>query len=216
MSRRTSAILIALFLQACSPAPRTIDNSQKINAGIDIVPEAVLAAQKIPPSNQPTPSDQPDLVDVISNSDQKHYTLVKLLRESGLIPMLQQAGPYTIFAPTDDAFSKLPPGVINRLTLPAHHAQLVVFLKYHLLGGAIDLTQMQRTDGQVPTLAGANVIIKGIGDKVMVNDTNVIHSDPAASNGIVHWIDGVLIPGPGVLAAMIQPGDLHIAVANDK
>jgi uncharacterized surface protein with fasciclin (FAS1) repeats len=195
-------ISTAIFLQACLPAPRAIDNSQKINAGINIVPEAILAAQTLKPSNQPTSANQTDLIDAISNSDQKHYTLIQLLRESGLVPMLQKAGPYTLFAPTDDAFSKLPPGVIDRLTKPANHAQLVSFLKYHMLPGQVDFQQMQQTDGQVTTLAGPNIIIKGISGKVMINDTNVLKSDNTADNGVIHWLDGVLIPNQGAGMAM--------------
>jgi uncharacterized surface protein with fasciclin (FAS1) repeats len=189
-----SAFAIAMSLSACAPTPKPIDNSQRINAGIEIVPEAVLAAQRIPPSDRATTGDQLDLIDVISDSDQKHYKLIELLRESGLVPMLQSTGPYTILAPTDDAFNKLPPGVLDRLMQPAHHDQLVAFLKYHILPGRIELADMLQTNGQIPTLGGANVIIKGIGDKAMVNDANVIRSESSAANGVVHWVDNVMIP----------------------
>ena len=162
--------------------------------GVNIVPEAVLASLKIPPSDQPTASNQPDLIDVISTADQKHYTLVELLRGSGLVPMLQQAGPYTILAPTDDAFEKLPPGVVDRLLLPSHHAELVSFVKYHLLAGRIGFSEILQTNGQVPTLAGQKVVIRGIGDKAMINDANILRTDTSASNGAVHWIDSVLLP----------------------
>ena len=206
MSRCKWLVISLGLLSACSPAPQSINTSQRINAGIDIVPEAVVAAQKIPPSNLATTGDQPDLIDVISDSDQKHYKLIELLRDSGLIPMLQHSGPFTILAPTDEAFSKLPPGVIERLRQSDHHAELVAFLEHHILVGRIDLAQMLQTDGQLPTLAGSNVIVKGIGDKVMINDANVIRSESSAGNGVVHWVDGVLIPSAGVPAAVEGPG----------
>ncbi len=172
----------------------SIDNSQKINAGVNIVPEAVLASMKNLPSDRPTSLDEPDLIDVISASDEKHYTLVALLRGSGLVPTLQQAGPYTILAPTDEAFDKLPPGVVDRLLSPSHHAALVAFVRYHLLGGRVSFSDMLQTNGQVPTLQGGRVVIKGVGDKAMVNDANVLRSDASACNGNVHWIDSVLLP----------------------
>jgi len=187
-------LLCAGILTGCLPPPQAMDNSQKVNSGVNIVPEAVAASLKIPPSNAPTPSSVPDLIDVISTADEKHYTIIELLRGSGLVPMLQKVGPYTVLAPTDDAFDKLPPGVIDRLLLPSHHAQLVAFVKYHLLDGRIGSQELQQTNGQVPTLAGSHVIIRGIGDKIMINDANVLRTDTGASNGTVHWLDSVLLP----------------------
>ena len=191
--RSTSLILLAT-IAGCHQTARPMDTSQRINAGVEIVPEAVLAAEKMSPKPHDVSSDQLDLIDVINGSDQKHYKLIEALRASGFVPLLQQSGPYTIMAPTDEAFDKLPPGVFDRLLLPAHHQQLVAFLKYHLLTGRITFAQMLETNGQIPTLAGPNVIVKGIDNKAMVNDANVLRSDSTAANGVVHWIDHVLIP----------------------
>jgi uncharacterized surface protein with fasciclin (FAS1) repeats len=186
-------ILICIAMIGCSPKPATMDTSQRINAGVNIVPTAVLAAEKEVPSKKPASGDV-DLIDVISDSDEPHYKLIEVLRESGLVPLLQEQGPYTILAPTDDAFAKLPPGVLDRLLLPSHHTDLVNFVNFHLLKGRITESEMIQTNGQVPTLAGPSIVIKGTGSKVMVQDANVIRSDSAASNGAVHWIDTVLIP----------------------
>jgi uncharacterized surface protein with fasciclin (FAS1) repeats len=194
MRRCFNSILCACLLAGCAPAPKTIDDSQSINAGVNIVPEAVQASMKIKPSSQPTDTDLPDVIDVIQDSDEHHYTLIELLRTSGLIPVLQEAGPYTILAPTDEAFSKLPPGTVDRLLQPSHHAELLAFLKYHLMAGRITASDMLQTNGQLPTLGGVDVIVKGIGDKAMVNDANVIRSDAGGSNGTVHWLDTVLLP----------------------
>ncbi len=187
-------VAASLCFYGCGPRLKPADNSQRINAGVEIIPEAVLAAEKISPSHQGTSTDQLDLIDVINDSNQQHYKLVELLRSSGLVPLLQQTGPYTVMAPTDDAFAKLPPGVFERLLQPAHHQQLVDFVDYHLLVGRISFAEMLQTNGQVPTIAGPKIIIKGIDDKAMVNDANVIRSDSSAANGVVHWIDHVLIP----------------------
>jgi len=174
-----------------------MDQSQRNDSAVNILPDAVLASMKESPSKKPTGDDELHLMDVISDSDQPHDKLKELLRASGLEPMLQQEGPHTILAPTDDAFSKLPPGVLDQLLLPSHHAALVDFLKYHLLKGRIDFDAMLHTNARVPTLDGPGVTIKGIGDKVMVNDANVIRSESSASNGVVHWLDHVLLPPMG-------------------
>jgi uncharacterized surface protein with fasciclin (FAS1) repeats len=186
--------LISLFA-GCSPAPQVVNTSQKVNSGVNIVPQAVLASITIVPSTAPTSLQQPDLIDVISTSEQKHYIWIELLRTSGLVPKLQEAGPYTVLAPTDEAFDKLPPGVIDRLLLPSHHPALVALVKYHLLNGQVDAKGLQETNGQLPTLNGTKIVVRGIGDKVMINDANVIRSDSSAINGTVHWIDTVLVPG---------------------
>jgi uncharacterized surface protein with fasciclin (FAS1) repeats len=194
MQTRFSFFLCLATLIGCAPKPALTDYSQQINSGVNILPQAVLAAEKQTPSNRPTGGEEDDLVQVIENSDEPHYMLVKVLRLSGLVPMLQEVGPYTILAPTDDAFGKLPPGVMDRLFLPSHHQELVNFAKLHLVNGRIDSDAMIHTDGQVPTLAGPKIVIKGIGKKVMVQDTNVLRSESTAVNGAIHWIDGVLIP----------------------
>lgn len=192
--RRFLLLLGICLVAGCTPKPAVIDNSQRTNSGVNIVPEAVLAATKLPPSNAPTSSVQPDVINAIVSSEQKHDTLMKLLTAARMVPMLQEAGPYTILAPTDEAFDKLPPGVIDRLLLPSHRPQLISLLKYHLLSGRITAADLQETNGQVRTLQGSDVIIRGIGEKVMINDANVIQSDASASNGVVHWIDTVLLP----------------------
>jgi uncharacterized surface protein with fasciclin (FAS1) repeats len=215
LAPRLLPVVAASVLAGCLPDPKPVDTSQLINGGVNIVPGEVLAAEKQHPSTAPTPATSYDLVDTILHSDQKQYHLVQLLRVSGLIPMLQQEGPYTIFAPNDAAFDKMPPGLLDRVLEPKHHDDLVRFLKYHILRGRVGFNDLLHTDGQVQTLLGpptspalgANsparpmgtaVIIKGIDGKVMVNDANVIRTDTAASNGIIHWVDGVLIPPPAL------------------
>jgi uncharacterized surface protein with fasciclin (FAS1) repeats len=190
------ALLSVIFLSmltSCAPTPKPIDTSG-INGGVQIIPEAVVAAQKITPSDVPTHADQQDIIDVISDSDQPHYTLIELLRDSGLVPLLQQDGPYTVLAPTDDAFRKLPPGVIDRLKQPDHHDQLVQFMKMHILPGEISEDNMLLTNGQIKTLANGKVIVKGVDSKVMVDDANILKSDSSAANGVVDWIDHVILP----------------------
>ena len=213
-SPRRSLVVVtaALAVAGCLPQPKVKDDSQLINGGVNVVPAAVLAAEKQRPSTAPIAGGT-DLVETVLESDQKHYHLTEVLNASGLVPTLQKQGPFTIFAPTDAAFDKMPPGLLDALLKPANHDKLVLFLRYHLLRGRIEFADLLDTNGQVQTMAGepvapalrANsaarpmgtaVIIKGVDGKVVVNDVNVIRTDTAAANGIIHWIDGVLIPPP--------------------
>ncbi len=214
--RRWLPVSAVLALTAgCLPKPKETDQSQLINGGVNIVAAPVLAAERQPPSTAPVDRGGENLIDVVSDSDQKHYDLIEVLRESGLVPLLQKQGPFTLFAPTDAAFDKMPPGLLQNLLRPEHHAQLVRFAQYHLLRGRVGFNDLLQTNGQVQTLdgppttvaVGANsparpmgsaLIIKGFTNKVMVNDCNVLRTDTAAENGVVHWIDGVLIPPPAL------------------
>jgi uncharacterized surface protein with fasciclin (FAS1) repeats len=182
-------------MTGCLPPPKA-PAPIAVNAGVDIVPPAVLASERLTPSSKPTGENQTDLIDVISQSELPHEKFLEVLRATGYVRILQQAGPYTIFAPTDDAFSKMPPGVLEKMLQPAEHDRLVSFVKYHLLAGQIGFSDLQQTNGTITTLAGTAVIVRGIDGKVMVNDANVIRTDTSAVNGVVQWVDGVLIP-PG-------------------
>jgi uncharacterized surface protein with fasciclin (FAS1) repeats len=182
-------------LVGCTPAPRPVSARQSANAGVNIVPAAILASEKeFPDTSQPANDSRPHLVQILSQSQQNHEKILMALRLSGLVPELQKVGPYTLLAPTDEAFDKLPPGTFERLMLPANLQQLRALLMYHLLNGRIPLKTMLDTNGQVRTLTGNPVIIKGIDNKVMINDVNVIRADDAASNGVIYWLDGVLLP----------------------
>lgn len=194
MWRGLFPLVFAGLLAGCTPTAPIVDTGPQVNAGVNIVPDAVLASARMTPSSKPTDSELPDLIDVLQTSDQPHYILINLLRNADLVPTLQQAGPYTILAPTDQAFSKLPPGTVDRLLNPINHPMLVNFVKYHILKGAISAGTMLETNGQVPTLAGPPVVIKGVAGKIMINDANVLRSDTAASNGVAHWLDSVLLP----------------------
>jgi uncharacterized surface protein with fasciclin (FAS1) repeats len=188
-------VIAALISNGCRPAGRTIDRSQQANAGVNIVAAAILASEKqLPDTTQPADDSRPDLVQVISESQQSHQLVLRALRVAGLIPELQKAGPYTLLLPTDGAFDKFPPGTFDRLLEPQNREKLRALLLYHMLSGRIPLKDMRDTNGQVAALSGAKVVIRGIDDKVMVNDVNVLRAENAASNGVIYWLDGVLLP----------------------
>lgn len=183
--------VVLLTLAGCGPDRRPPEKPV-VNAGVNIVPEAILASEKITPSTQPTDTNRPDLIQVLSQSQQHHQMILRALRTCDLASQLREKGPFTLLAPTDEAFSKLPPGTLDRLL--ARPEQLGALLRYHLLTGRILYKDLLATNGQVSASSGQTLIIRGIDSNVMVNDTNVIQSENSPSNGAIHWIDGVLLP----------------------
>jgi uncharacterized surface protein with fasciclin (FAS1) repeats len=180
----------------CNPPPPSGNPNRNLNAGVDLVPAAVLAAQRMPPdTTQPAPDNgQPNLIQVVQQSALNHEIVLRALRMSGLVPTLQEAGPWTLLAPTDQAFSKLPPGMMARLLSPGREPELRALMQYHLLKGRITAAECLATNGLVNTLSGAPVVIRGIEGKITINDANVVTSSNDASNGSIHWIDNVLLP----------------------
>ena len=142
-------------------------------------------------------TSQPDIVGVLSSNDQ-FSTLVAAVGAAELVETLQGDGPFTVFAPTNAAFEKLPAGTVDTLLLPENQDQLVSVLTYHVVPGAITSDQLvgQRLD--VATVQGGTVRVDGTGGKygatVRVNDANVTTADILATNGVIHVIDKVLLP----------------------
>lgn len=133
-----------------------------------------------------------DIVDVaISSPD--HTTLVAAVTAAGLVETLKGAGPFTVFAPTNAAFSALPAGTVDGLLKPENKAALTNILTYHVVAGAVKASDL--TDGQkVKTLQGEELIVTIKDGKVMINGANVTTADLTGSNGVIHVIDAVLMP----------------------
>lgn len=123
-------------------------------------------------------------------ADGNFETLVTAVQEAGLAETLSGEGPFTVFAPTDEAFSKLPEGMLNDLL--ADREKLTAVLTYHVVAGEYMATDVAGLDA-LETLEGESITIDTM-DGVMVNDANVIAADVKASNGVIHAIDKVLIP----------------------
>jgi uncharacterized surface protein with fasciclin (FAS1) repeats len=120
-------------------------------------------------------------------------TLVDAVVAADLVETLSGEGPFTVFAPSNDAFAKLAPAELERLLKPANKDELAKILTYHVVAG--DVKAADLTDGQkVETVEGQELTITIDGDKVMVNDATVAQADIETSNGTVHVIDGVLLP----------------------
>lgn len=118
-------------------------------------------------------------------------TLVTAVKAAGLVKTLKGKGPYTVFAPNDAAFAKLPPGTVESLL--KNKAKLATILKYHVLPGRVNAADVAGKSLQVKTAAGLPVSVNGTFG-VRVNDAHVIQPDIQASNGVIHVTDTVLLP----------------------
>jgi len=133
-----------------------------------------------------------DIVDTAVAAGQ-FETLAAALGAAGLVDTLKGDGPFTVFAPTDEAFAKLPAGTVENLLKPENKDQLTAILTYHVVPGnvmAADVVKLSEAE----TVNGKKVNIKTEGDNVMINDAKVVSADVAASNGVIHVIDAVILP----------------------
>ena len=145
-----------------------------------------------------------DIIDNAVNS-KDHTTLVAAVKAAGLVETLKGPGPFTVFAPTNEAFAALPAGTVDTLLKPENKATLAGILTYHVVAGKVDakaLTQMI-TDGKgtasLKTVAGGTLTAKVVGGKVMITDekggsATVTIADVNQSNGIIHVVNKVLLP----------------------
>jgi uncharacterized surface protein with fasciclin (FAS1) repeats len=134
-----------------------------------------------------------DIVDVAVGAG-SFNTLAAALGAAGLVDTLKGTGPFTVFAPTDAAFAKLPAGTVENLLKPENRAQLISILTYHVVPGDIRAAQLLGKVTPATTVQGARVSVNGQGGRVRVNGVNVTSADVLASNGVIHVIDTVLMP----------------------
>ena len=140
-----------------------------------------------------TPMDDgDDIVDIAASNDD-FSTLVAAVQAAGLVETLKGDGPFTVFAPTNDAFAKLPAGTVDSLLLPENKDQLVAVLTYHVVPGAVTSDQLAGQRLNVATVQGGTVHVDGT-NGVKVNKSNVTAADIIATNGVIHVIDSVLLP----------------------
>ena len=163
---------------------------------------AALAANPMVGGSEMFPAK--NIVENAMNS-KDHTTLVAAVVAAGLVDTLKSAGPFTVFAPTNEAFAALPAGTVENLLKPENKATLVKVLTCHVVGAkamAADVMKMVKDDGgmhKVKTVGGCELTLKVDGDKVTVTDEtggvdNVTIADVTQSNGVIHVIDKVLLP----------------------
>jgi uncharacterized surface protein with fasciclin (FAS1) repeats len=154
--------------------------------------EADAQADKSPAPARSADAAGKDIVDTAVAAGQ-FKTLAAALKAAGLVETLKGEGPFTVFAPTDEAFAKLPKGTVAELLKPENKEKLTAILTYHVVPAKAMSADL--TDGQaVRTVNGKDVTVTIDGAKVMAGNARVIMPDVAASNGVIHVIDTVLMP----------------------
>jgi transforming growth factor-beta-induced protein len=172
-------MVFVVLLAACAPAAEPTSEPQPIPVA--------------------TPTEAPMAMDIveIAIADGRFSTLVAAVRAAGLVETLQSEGPFTVFAPTDEAFAQLPEGTLEALLQPENSQLLTDILLYHVVGGKVMAADVVSLDGQsVDTaLEGEQIVIEVRGGSVILNgEVMVIITDVEASNGVIHVIDAVLLP----------------------
>ena len=169
------AVVAALTLSACGSDAETASETTEVTAPGTIVDVAVGAGN--------------------------FTTLVAAVTAAELVETLSGEGPFTVFAPTDEAFAALPAGVLDALLLPENKATLVKILTYHVVSGKVMAADV--TDSDVATVEGQTIKLATMGG-VTVNGAKVVAPDVAASNGVIHAIDAVILPPDVDVAKLLK------------
>lgn len=134
---------------------------------------------------------KPDIVDTAISAG-SFNTLVAAVKAAGLVDTLKGEGPFTVFAPTDEAFAKLPAGTVESLLKPENKDKLVAVLTYHVIPGKVMSSQVKTMS--VKTVNGEEAQLKAQGNSVMIDNANIVAVDIETSNGVIHVIDEVILP----------------------
>jgi len=135
---------------------------------------------------------QKDIVDTAASAG-SFNTLVAAVKAAGLVETLKSEGPFTVFAPTDDAFARLPEGTVQALLKPENRDKLTAILTYHVLSGRVNAADVVKLDS-AKTVNGQSASVKVNGGNVMIDSANVVKTDIECSNGVIHVIDSVILP----------------------
>lgn len=147
------------------------------------------------PMSTEAPAEEAGDIVAIASGNEDFSTLVAAVSAAGLVETLQGEGPFTVFAPTNDAFAALPAGLVEKLLLPENKDLLVQILTYHVVSGAVMAADVMA--GDVASVEGSNIAVTTNDGGVQVNGAAVTTADIVASNGVIHVIDAVILP-PGV------------------
>lgn len=157
---------------------------------------AVLAVAAVPGSTRADFKDAPKSADIVDTavSAGQFKTLAAALEAAGLIDALKGAGPFTVFAPTDEAFAKLPAGTVESLLQPENKEKLKAILLYHVVSGNVPASEVTKLNGRsLKTLQGSSIKVQ-TKHGVKLDNATVVKADVMASNGVIHVIDTVLMP----------------------
>jgi len=182
-----AALTAALVLTGCTSSD---DDSDTAEATTEATEEAMEEEAETTDDAAAAAEETGTIVDVAA-ANEDFSTLVAAVQAADLVDTLSSDGPFTVFAPTNDAFDALPEGVLDALLLEENVDVLTSILTYHVVEG--EVTSDQVTDGDVATVEGQTVTLS-TENGVMVNEATVVIADVEASNGVIHAIDAVLIP----------------------
>jgi uncharacterized surface protein with fasciclin (FAS1) repeats len=183
-----SLVAVSMFAVACSDDK----NDATTTTAATTVPEAMTTDPMAPTTDAMAPGD----IVAVASGNADFSTLVAAVKAAGLVETLQGAGPFTVFAPTNAAFAALPAGLVDKLLLPANKAVLVQILTYHVVGAKVMAADVKA--GDATSVEGSPIAITIEGGTVMLNGSaKVVATDVAASNGVIHVIDQVILP-PGL------------------
>jgi uncharacterized surface protein with fasciclin (FAS1) repeats len=162
------------------------------NLGIAVLALALGTTAVIASAGAGKASKAPDIVETaVANGSFK--TLAAALQAAGLVDTLKGKGPFTVFAPTDAAFAKLPAGTVENLLKPENKDQLTAVLTYHVVPGKVESKDVVKLS-EAKTVQGQSLKIQASGGAVMVDGAKVLTTDIACSNGVIHVIDSVVLP----------------------
>ncbi|PVY42326.1 fasciclin domain-containing protein [Pontibacter virosus] len=191
MKKLSILFLSALLLYGCNTNEQATESGEVVTADADMTTtdEALTTDDTMTAGNQ-------DIVALASETPSLS-TLVQALQAADLVGALQGAGPYTVFAPTNEAFAALPAGTLENLLKPENKQQLIDILTYHVVEGNVKSTDLTNNMA-AKTLNGADLKVMLDGSSVKINDANVTTPNVEASNGVVHLIDKVMLPPSGM------------------
>jgi uncharacterized surface protein with fasciclin (FAS1) repeats len=191
-----AALLVLPIAVACGG--QTADTTDDTAA--DTTTEVPAVTEEVPTATESTPAAEGDTIVEVATTNGSFNTLVSAIQAADLVETLSGEGPYTVFAPTDEAFAALPAGTLDKLLLPENKEALTQVLTYHVVPGDIPASDIKT--GAVATVEGGDVDISADAGEVTVNGAAVTQADVTASNGVIHVIDAVLLPPSLDLAAL--------------
>ena len=190
------SVAALLFLSGCAGAS---DEMTPEASTAETTSAAASPSESMSESMSEAPMEEAGTIVDVAAGNPDFETLVAAVTAADLVETLSGDGPFTVFAPTDDAFDALPDGLLDALLLPENKDALTSILTYHVVSGEVMAADV--TAGDVATVEGSTIAITTDGG-VMVNDANVVTTDVDASNGVIHVIDKVIVP-PTVDAAAL-------------
>lgn len=194
LSKLAGAAAALMILPVAVACDSTVAESPETDINAEL-PEAEMSdevAEIEVPGEDATASPDGESIVEVAEANGSFDTLVAAVETAGLDETLSAEGPYTVFAPTDEAFAALPEGTVEKLIMPENREALNQILAYHVVAGEVDAADIQ--PGALNTVEGSDVEVSVDPVGVTVNGANVVQPDVTADNGVIHVVDTVLLP----------------------